>query len=182
MCLMMAIASFGQGKGHLTFKGVAIDGDLNSFVQKLQNKGLALQSRDGKRAYLKGDFAGYKDCTIYVYTLIGFDLVNNITVRFPVREDWTGLMSDYNNLYDMLKTKYGKPVEEHKEFKGFSDSETIKFFRVRKGESNYNACFKTANGGIVLALDHNEMECFVSLKYLDKENSQKAKQNAMSDL
>ncbi len=49
---------------HMKFKGVPMEGTLQSFTNKLKTKGFtAVGIQDGV-SLLKGEFAGYKNCTI----------------------------------------------------------------------------------------------------------------------
>lgn len=54
---------------HLKFKGIPIDGTLSEYVAALSNQCFILLEKDGKIGALEGDFAGYKDCIIFVSTL-----------------------------------------------------------------------------------------------------------------
>src|SRR5205823_193361 len=76
--------SFAQIKsdssGHLTFKGVSIDGTLNEFVYKMKQKGFTQIETKNGTTFLKGDFASYKNCIVGVSTLKKKDLVSKIAV------------------------------------------------------------------------------------------------------
>ena len=84
MLLLFATVVFAQE--HLSFKGVAIDGTLNSYVTKMRAKGFSSISSTNGIALLKGDFAAHKSCTIVVATMQNKDLVSRIGVMFPEQE------------------------------------------------------------------------------------------------
>lgn len=88
---------------HLKFKGIPIDGTLEKFSEALIEIGFEL-NEDSKEdeMLLIGDFAGYKDCRVYVSTLDNIDLVNFVSVAFPDRDTWSSLLRDYTSLKDML--------------------------------------------------------------------------------
>ena len=49
---------------HMKFKGVPMEGTLQTFTSKLKAKGfMPIGVQDGV-SLLKGEFAGYKDCTL----------------------------------------------------------------------------------------------------------------------
>ncbi len=73
---------------HLVFKGVPIDGTLSEYVKKMESAGFRCINKRNGVATLRGDFAGFKDCTIQVSTLQSVDVVSTIDVAFPDREDW----------------------------------------------------------------------------------------------
>lgn len=70
-------------------------------------------------AVLKGDFAGYKDCRLYVQTIDGADIVSTIVVQFPEYDRWEYLYGNYTNLKEMLTQKYGKPHSAREEFQDY---------------------------------------------------------------
>ena len=75
---------------HLKFKGVPIDGTLEKFSDALIAIGFELNEDSEKdEMFLIGDFAGYKDCRVYVSTLDNIDLVNHVSVSFPERDSWS---------------------------------------------------------------------------------------------
>ena len=82
LILFISIISFAQNQKteHLTFKGIAIDGTLTDYVSKMKQNGFMHQSTNDGIAVLNGDFAGYKDCLISVYTIKQKDFVNKIVV------------------------------------------------------------------------------------------------------
>lgn len=74
---------------HLKFKGVPIDGSLAQFLSRMQSKGFEVTSgRQDEIHRLEGDFAGFKQCEVYVSTLDNQDLVSRITVCFPTQDQW----------------------------------------------------------------------------------------------
>jgi hypothetical protein len=75
--------SQNQTSGHLTFKGVPIDGTLAGYVAKMKQNGFTHISSESGLALLKGDFAGYKECIVGVSTLKDIDLVYKVAVLFP---------------------------------------------------------------------------------------------------
>lgn len=72
---------------HLEFMETPITGSLNSFVNKMIKKGLTFSkvTEDGV-AIFKGDFGGYKDCEIYVYSVNMGKRVTSVAVSLPFRD------------------------------------------------------------------------------------------------
>ena len=66
----------------------------------------------------KGDFAGFKSCTVGVSTLKAVNVVSTIGVIFPSHDDWSSLERDYDHLKSMLTQKYGEPNEVVEQFQG----------------------------------------------------------------
>ena len=141
--------------------------------------------RDNGTAILKGDFAGYKECYIYVSTLQKKDLVSSIGVMFPEYSSWSTLVGHYNKLKEMLTTKYGEPSEVIEEFQhpNFADDDSSKLYELKSDRFHYSSRFDTEKGALVLRLitdDYND--CHVFLGYYDKINSLEVEAAAMEDL
>ena len=181
--ILLAICSFAQE--HLTFKGVPIDGTLNSYVAKMKAKGFtSLGSSDGV-AMLKGDFAAHKSCTILVATMQNKDLVSRIAVIFPEQEQWQYLYGNYSELKELLTIKYGEPTDCVEEFQGYSQPKTDsdKMYAVQFDKCKYGSIFTTQKGEIQLSIDHDGVSsCFVKLLYIDKINNNSVRQDALDDL
>lgn len=171
---------------HLKFKGVPIDGSLETFVWGMQQVGFRVQERNNSKAILSGDFAGFKDCLIYVYTLQNKDLVSNIVVLFPKQDQWKLLSNDYYNLKSLLTEKYGNPsafVESFDdEYRITSNDDKMKLFYVKDDKCKFSSTFTSPQGNIVLSIEHAKYNCFVMLRYIDKKNSEDVKKHAIDDL
>ena len=67
--LLTLLLTFAVGIGyaqteHMKFKGIPMEGTLQSFTNQLKTKGfMPIGIQDGV-SLQKGEFAGYKDCTI----------------------------------------------------------------------------------------------------------------------
>ncbi|MBO4306694.1 MAG: hypothetical protein J5848_00070 [Bacteroidales bacterium] len=182
--MLFAGLSASAQTGHLTFKGVPIDGTLSEFVGKLKQKGFTHVGSEQGVALLQGEFAAYKGCTVFVYEHQS-GLVNRVGVMFPDRDTWSLLYSDYSNLKEMLTQKYGKPTEETEEFQTYSAplDDNSRMFEVRMDRCKYICDFTTENGVIELRISHNSViSCFVVLLYVDAENESKVQSNAIDDL
>ena len=182
--MLLAGLTASAQTGHLTFKGVPIDGTLNEFVGKLKQKGLTLMGSEQGVAILEGEFAAYKGCTIAVNEHES-GLVNRVVVVFPDRDTWALLYNDYSKLKDMLTQKYGKPTEETEEFQEYPAprDDDSKMLEVWMDRCKYICDFSTEEGVIELRISHNSFgSCFVVLVYVDAENESKVQSSAIDDL
>ena len=185
--ILTPMISFAQNQQsqHLSFKGVPIDGTLNGYVAKMKQSGFTTLSIKNDVAMLKGDFAGYKDCVVYVATLKEKDLVSKITVIFPEHDTWSSLEDNYLSLKAMLTEKYGEPSESVEEFSTYSEpkNDYYKIHAVKFDEYKYFTTFETIKGSIQLSIEHDGVEsCFAMLSYYDKINSDIIKARAIDDL
>lgn len=171
--------------GHMTFKGVPIDGNLNTIVNKLKQKGFTMLHMENGSAMLTGDFASFKNCTVGVFEHES-GIVDRIIVMFPDKDTWTLLYNDYTKLKEMLTEKYGDPTNIEEEFPNrlsYSFNDSDKMHEVRMDRCRYICDWTTENGAIELRIEHNIMiGCFVVLVYLDAENEAKVHSSAIDDL
>lgn len=183
---IVSLLAFGQDdSGHMTFKGVPIDGTLKEYIQKMERKGFIHMHTQEGIAMLRGDFAAYKNCMIGVATLKQKDLVSKITVIFPVCDIWSSLSANYFSLKDMLTEKYGKPSDCIEKFQTDlqPDDDNSKMYLVQFDRCKYQTTYETKNGDIQLSISHDGViRCFVMLAYFDKINSEIIKAEAMNDL
>jgi hypothetical protein len=184
--LLITVMSFAQDQKieHLSFKGVPIDGTLIEYVAKMKQNGFNhLATKDGI-AFLNGDFAGYKDCSVGVSTLKQKDLVHKIVVVFPSKETWSMLFGNYSDLKEMLSEKYGNPSEVSEKFDGFEPSDDkSKMYEVGSDRCKYHSIWQTDKGNIQLSISHKgHISSFVTLAYIDKTNGEVIRANAIDDL
>ena len=170
---------------HLAFKGVPIDGTLKQFTTRMKQAGFIERKRLDGTSVLIGDFAGYKNCMVYVSTIDGNDVVSEIGVVFPDRSTWENLYGDYKNLKELLTEKYGQPSMAQEVFlsKPIVDDDKFRMYAVSDDACKYESLFTTEKGDIKLSIGHSEREsAFVRLQYNDKINGETVKQQAINDL
>lgn len=185
VCLTMMAWAQNKPVEHLTFKGVSIDGTLNEFVLKMKQNGFTLVKTENGIAYLKGDFAAYKDCYVGVTTLKQKDLVSKIGVVFPECTNWSSLSSNYFNLKELLTQKYGEPTECVEKFDTYSEpnSDGDKFMYLKLEQCKYITIFETEKGTIQLSIETDGATIgFVLLNYFDKTNTETVRAKALDDL
>ena len=185
LAMMLALAATAQN-GHLTFKGVPIDGTLKEFVGKLKQKGLTHIGTEQGIALLKGEFAAHKGCSIAVIAHESGE-VYRVGVMFPEQETWLRLYNDYSSIKEMLTQKYGEPTTVVEEFQSYSggkyDDDNTRMHYVKFDKCRYVTDFTTESGTIEVRIDHNDsLECYVVLIYEDTTNGDKVRSSAIDDL
>lgn len=185
-CAIISSITFAQTETeHLTFKGIPIDGSLDSFVQKLKTQNLTYIGKENGIAIFMGEFAAYKDCTICIVSLKQKDLVCKAAVTFSSCKTWSSLSDNYFTIKGMLSKKYGEPSVCIEEFQSHSepDDDQMKMIYVQSDRCKYQTSFETSKGSIQLSISHQGYEnCFVLLEYFDKINGEVVSNEAMDDL
>lgn len=171
-------------KKHLKFVGVPIDGTLNQFTKKMKQKGFTYVGTEYGTTYLKGDFAGFRNCIVFVNTLRNKDLVTSVGVKFPEYSNWNSVYDNYSTIKDMLTAKYGQPTQVVEGFQGpFADGNNDRIQQVWMDRCKYSTTFKTEFGTIELYIaEYDLWHSCVMLKYTDKANNILVRDAAMEDL
>ncbi|MBR4512800.1 MAG: hypothetical protein IKO59_08455 [Bacteroidales bacterium] len=184
-CLFIVGTAFSQ-QNHLKFKGVPIDGTLQSYTNAMKQAGFNYKGSQDGVSILSGDFAGYKGCIIGVSTLKNCDVVCRISVLFPERETWSSLLNDYETLKAMLTEKYGKPSDSQEKFTGYVGDydNSLVMHALKEDEYVWYTTFTTELGDIELSIiaGTKYLTGCVRLSYFDKANSEKVRSSAIDDL
>ena len=187
-CLLLTILTvfctiaFAQTE-HMKFKGIPMTGSLTSFVEKLKTKGYSYIGKQDGVAFLKGEFASVKKCTIGVATFNGKDQVNSVVVFFPDKKLWSEISSDYFGMKELLTEKYGNPESVEEFTNGNPEDDFLKFYAILKGECNYISEFSCDNGKIQLSMKKaNYSSASIYLKYIDDTNAKELKKKILDDL
>lgn len=186
---MMFTAAFAQAESeHLTFKGIPIDGSLDSFVQKMKQKGFTYLTSFDNDVVMKGTFSGYNDCKIHVVSTKQKESVYCVVVIFPETDSWGILSSNYFKLKELLTTKYGEPSACTETFDSYSQprDDQMKMLYTQADKCKYETVFILSNGEIKLIISHVRADyqdsCYVSLIYTDYVNYMNNQSEAIDDL
>ena len=181
VAMLMSLSAFAQS-GHLVFKGIPIDGTLEEYVSRLKSVQFKVDDIERGHAKLIGDFAGYKDCSVTVSSVLPRNLVNEITVRFPSCSSWAKVEENYSDLKEMLTQKYGKPSQQTYGNWDFGTDDRTKYYIATRGEANVTCTFATPNGTIHMWIDGWYSNAVVKMTYTDKANTSTVKADAYNDL
>ena len=80
---------------------------------------------------MKGKFAGYNDCKIFVYPTPDNE-VQLVAINFPEAEQWSILYNNYRKIKEMLIEKYGQPDYCEEKFNSYTQptNDRSKFHEV----------------------------------------------------
>lgn len=182
IALVLCTLAMSAQTNHMKFKGIPMEGTLQSFTNKLKMKGYTpMGIRDGV-SVLKGEFAGYKDCQVYAIA-DNSGMICKVTVTFPKMDRWSELETCYNKYKGMLTEKYGSPESCTEEFQSeYVDDDSDRLHELKMDRCKYITNFACAEGDICLEMSHVSLTCFVQLSYYDKVNQDKLRKNIMDDL
>lgn len=166
---------------HMKFKGIPMEGTVESFVKKLEAKGYTYLGQSNGQACLLGDFAIRKDCGIAVTSENG--VVKEVAVLNPAKENWADISREYYILKDMLTEKYGKPESMEEFHNGDCPTDLLKFLALVQGECTFASRFSCNEGYVMLSMKGmGDMSAIVTLLYQNKSDIDDSYKRAMDDL
>ena len=183
LSLLLAVCTICTAQtSHMKFKGVPMEGTLQSFTTKLKAKGFtSIGIQDGV-SLLKGEFAGYKNCSI-VAIADNSGMICKVSVMFPEMDKWGDLESCYSNYKSMLTEKYGNPETCIEEFqRKYVDDDSSKKHELEMDRCKYISIFKCEEGNIQIEIIHQNFSCYVMISYFDNVNQDKLRKQIMDDL
>ena len=174
MSVLLSLTSFAQETGcHLVFEGIPVTGTLNKFLTVSESRGFKLLERNELSMLLSGLYRG-KTCRVLVERLPDQDKVWGLTVLLPSRDDWQGLMFDYEVCRRILQEMFRKPTYVTEWFNVMNPPSTDRqrFFAVEKGLCSYKSVYENALGQVDVVIWSDEVNgCYVLVSYIDKFNS-----------
>lgn len=184
LSLLLAVCTVCSAQtNHMKFKGIPMEGTLQSFTTKLKAKGFTPVGIQDGVSLLKGEFAGYKNCTIGAIADKS-GMICKVSVIFPDMDKWGELEKCYENYKSMLTEKYGNPVKCEEYFsEGYNGDSSEKMYGVEFDKYKYYSVFSCDEGEIQLEISHNGVSsCYVMLSYFDNANQDKLRKQIMDDL
>jgi hypothetical protein len=179
LSLVMTTLLYAQDE-HLTFKGIPIDGTLESVTQQLEAKGYTRLDADDDLQIMSGDFAGYSNCQLIISTVKNLDLTYLVLVSFEKKTTWHDLYGNYKSLKDLLAKKYGEPSTNIEQF---HRKITPGYEMYYLDECRYTTLYELELGKILLTISKDAQ---VILAYYDRTNleikEQADLQEALDDL
>lgn len=107
LCLLFAFATRASSQ-HSVFLGLPLGGDLEVFVDSLEDRGYEVQTMSGTVVSLTGMFDGVQ-CIIEVHATPKSSTVHQVSVSFSeFMENEVARMLKYRQIKKQLKRKYSK--------------------------------------------------------------------------
>ena len=178
----MAITTSAQEE-HMKFMGISFNENIKTFISLLEDKGFTYFQDIDNTQIMKGKFAGYTDCTLFIYPTINSQ-IRAVAVDFPRTKQWSVLYGNYTHIKDMLSQKYGSPASCEEEFESIitPQNDRDKMHEVEMERCKYSTVYLTNTGSISVKITSVEMICSVSLLYSDTINMKINESSAIDDL
>jgi hypothetical protein len=170
--VLLFITILASAQEHLKFKNVPIDGSLNSFVQKLNDEGLALdlEKYSNQIAVLHGDFAGLSNCTFHILTTKS-GTVCKVMVTSDNYYSWRTVKSEYNKYKELYLGKYTYEAEYEFFSRPYYEGDGYELSAIALDKAHFVTFFKAEGGGITVRIGAiNSSKGFIRFIYEDDKN------------
>ena len=175
---IFALNAGAQENLHLDFKGVPIDGNVRSFVEKMKNKGFGNEIiLDNGITVLEGTFVG-KSATVFVVSTPETNTVWKVAAIIFKDDDlsWSSLKSYYKDFVELYEKKYGKPSSHFEFFTDpYYEGDGYELQALRRDKCTYQTFFETEVGLVSIEITKKGSICF---SYEDEINVEKKRKEA----
>ena len=184
VALFLGLTSMAQE--HLSFKGISIEGSMESFCEKLADKGFTELGNDGNTTLFTGDFTG-RNATVGVISDDDGENVYSVVVLFDSSGEWNVLVSTYKYYKDLYTRKYGKPtktIEKNSELMSMNPSNTGLMAEVHQGRVTWGSLWSITGGEIEISIEKTSgiYEGAVVIRYRDAQNEEAKIQKHLEDI
>lgn len=181
--IVVFVALICNAQEHLTFKGIPIEGSMESFCQKLKAKGYTQIHSDNSITLFTGDFTG-RTATIGVVAGDDGENVFSVGVLFSASEEWNTLVSTYEYYKNLYTRKYGKPATSVENNPAYSDSNREKMQKLYHGEVTWGCSWVVSGGEIEIKIDKTSgfYEGRVAIIYRDSQNVEAKIERDLEDI
>lgn len=151
--MLMSTTFFAQE--HLDFRGVPINGHVDSFIAKMEGLGYTLEENSDGVAMMEGKFIN-KDVDLFIVYTPQTNTVWKVGVFFDKATSWSSIKSDYREYKELYKKKYGEGKSYEFFSKPYYEGDGYELQAVRKEKCRYTTFFECATGNITVEISSSE--------------------------
>lgn len=180
LCIFVVFTSIAQNikeqqdsiLKHLEFKGIEINGNIDTFIQKLEDEGFVYKQkvRDDLLTIMEGEFIG-KKCVLIIACSPKTKITSKVSVLLEKSESWTSLKVAYNYYKELFSKKYGTSKSFEFFSKPYYEGDGYELQAIRKDKCTYISRWETKRGTISVGIASTNA---IIIDYEDKINSKKA--------
>ena len=158
--LFLALAASAQG--HLSFEGMSLEGEYDTFTRIMRRNGFRFATRDHQEPFMRGKVLGEQaDVTILV-TPKTYQ-VYMLMVSYPQRTGWETLKNQYDSVKMKLFARYGAPEASVEQFAS-PLAENNPLAALEHDNATFVSNYRVPGGEIILTLSKDAR---VQLYYMD---------------
>lgn len=178
---VFAICAYAQE--HLSFNGIPMDDSLNSFCQKLADKGFTQIGIDNNVTLFTGVFTG-RQATVGIGATDDGINVLSVVVLFEASKEWDTLVNTYDYYKEIYTRKYGKPSISKENNLAPINTNSVLMSGLHHGTVNYISKWEVPGGTIQLSIEKytENYKGIVSIVYLDSQNFESKIQSDLEEI
>lgn len=159
----------------IKFRGLPINGDLDSFCKELillgYKRDYSFTPRNNVGASFTGLYAGH-DCELYIYLTPSSKTVYKVRVIVSESRSWSILKNTYYKFKNLFNNKYGKPWKEEESFEyPYKDGDGLELSSIRDGKGTYYTSFNSTEtmglGFIDIHINASYLQGWISIDFTD---------------
>ncbi len=146
--------SSGSSASSLTFFSLPVYGTAKEFANRLVSQKNCRITNDSniQRIGLKGNFAGYNDCDIFVNEKPGTGQIYQLRVFLPQPSTWSAIKQQYFSFKNIYDSKY-TCTQSVTSFSGsYRDGDGNEMQAIDNGNVDYRSEYTTAWGSITVSI------------------------------
>lgn len=166
LVLFCVFSSVVFSQEHIKFKGIPLNGNVNSFAQELVKIGFKIVKSKGDIILMKGEFIN-KECEILVVGSTKTNIVWKVIAYLPKETSWYSIKNDYFEVKKQFQQKYGGGESYEYFSKPYYEGDGYEMQALGVDKCTYTTFFKTELGTIAVDISKYER---ISIGYEDKIN------------
>ena len=144
--VVISISFISAQSKHMMFRNVPINGNLTSFIHKMEKQGFTLDEQEDNQALMLGTFINLP-CSIIISSTPRTNKVFRVIVIFSKKTNWFTLESDYFKYKEQFESKYGKPNDSVELFTSpYHKGDGDELQAVKSEKCVYYSLFDAPNG------------------------------------
>jgi hypothetical protein len=146
--------------------GIPIDGTVENFEKRMNDKGFERYDRKDEIIVLKGEFTRRVVALWIIGTPLSYTTWK-IAVKFKPTDSWFDLKSDYMKYVNLLNKKYGESTTHYERFIGYEEGDGNEIGYVLMNRCRYYSFWELENGVISVRITE---QSFLEIIYEDNIN------------
>lgn len=157
LCLSVHARPIRHKSEHLCFREIPICGTEKEMRDSLRSRDFHFGYDRRIKGY-KGLVAG-REMTMQIWTTPESQEVYSLVAYGPKIRKWDFLKAQYLELKDLLRQKYGRPIDHTERFHKLVLGKNSKRRAVVQGKCDYRSVFRADGGLIILYVDSDRRVC-----------------------
>ena len=167
---------------HLKFKGIPIDGNYESFAQKLIDKGFVQLYAGDDAITLAGTFMAESNVTVNIYPDPATQVVAGVAAMISTNSTWPSTEQKYREVVAAYQEKYGKPAKHEERFDDDPELDFTRMLYIMVGHCHYYSLWEVEGGSVSVYIDYHRGNVCITCAYIDAQNAEARRKAIIDDI